>query len=190
MIDLCRERGLIIESDAQEASKTGLSLLEYQSQQAEDKLQDTIRQQVFAEIERDSAEQRATEASKKAQEASRQAQEALEHRLREEHRLEDLKVITGKVGELKSMYRDMMNDLASSWKDILQAQSIAVNHIPEVRKQEISRGFGKKETVYTVSESDAYNIQALYKRVTAERIYNIDKVLQQLPKITKAVNTL
>ena len=28
MIDLCRERGLIIESDAQEASKTGLSLLE------------------------------------------------------------------------------------------------------------------------------------------------------------------
>ena len=88
------------------------------------------------------------------------------------------------------MYRDMMNDLASSWKDILQAQSIAVNHIPEVRKQEISRGFGKKETVYTVSESDAYNIQALYKRVTAERIYNIDKVLQQLPKITKAVNTL
>lgn len=83
MIDLCRERGLIIESDAQEASKTGLSLLEYQSQQAEDKLQDTIRQQVFAEIERDSAEQRATEASKKAQEASRQAQEALEHRLRE-----------------------------------------------------------------------------------------------------------
>lgn len=88
------------------------------------------------------------------------------------------------------MYRDMMNDLASSWKDILQAQSIAVNHIPEIRKQEISRGFGKKETVYTVSESDAYNIQALYKRVTAERIYNIDKVLQQLPKITKAVNTL
>ena len=60
---------LIIESDAQEASKTGLSLLEYQSQQAEDKLQDTIRQQVFAEIERDSAEQRATEASRKAQEA-------------------------------------------------------------------------------------------------------------------------
>lgn len=190
MINLCRERGLIIESDAQEASKTGLSLLEYQSQQAEDKLQDTMRQQVFAEIERDSAEQKATEASRKAQEASKQAQEALERRLREEHRLEDLKVITGKVGELKSMYRDMMNDLAFSWKDILQAQSIAVNHIPEIRKQEISRGFGKKETVYTVSESDAYNIQALYKRVTAERIYNIDKVLQQLPKITKAVNTL
>lgn len=44
-LDLCREHGLEIETDPKEASKTGLSLLEYQRRQEEEKLAEIEKKQ-------------------------------------------------------------------------------------------------------------------------------------------------
>lgn len=182
MLELCRSRGLIIESEPQEASKSGLSLLEYQSQQADERLQDAVRERVFAELDRDNAEEKAAEAVRQAQEASERLEQA-------EQRLRDLDAIVKHVSDLKSMYRDLLSDLESGWNNMIEAQSIACDHVPEIHQREI-RSLGHRETLYTVSESDARNIKSMYSRVSSERIYKIDKVLQQLPKITNAVNTL
>lgn len=182
MLELCRNRGLIIESEAQEASKSGLSLLEYQSQQADEQLQEIVRERVFAELSRDNAE-------KKAAEAVRQAREASESLKQAEQRLQDLETIVGHVSDLKHIYASLLADLKQGWDSMIKAQMIACNNMPEIRQREI-KSFGHRETVYTVSENDARNIQALYGRVNADHIYKVDKIIQYIPKVTNAVNTL
>lgn len=117
-------------------------------------------------------------------------QKLLDDLRRTESRLQELKPVTEALRSLQDTYNGLLSAMQASWDALVKSQTITANRIPQITPQTISRGFGKKETVYTVSESDAYNIQALYKHMSAKQLYEFNDTLKRLPVIKQGIDTL
>lgn len=123
LIDVCRAYGLEIETQPKEASKSGLSLMDYKANQAREQAQ---REQAVAH----SAERRAQQAERKAQAAELRFQEALRGR------------------DAARADQDVQTVLQEAVGNVLTASPIEVDILAD---KPAKRSFGGRETPATVT---------------------------------------
>lgn len=116
-------------------------------------------------------------------------QKLLEDLRRIESRLQELKPVTEALRSLQGTYNGLLSAMQASWDALVKSQTITADRIPQITPQTISRGL-RKETVYTIGQSDAQNIQALYRHMSAKQLYEFDNTLKRLPVIKQGIDTL
>lgn len=116
-------------------------------------------------------------------------QKLLEDLRRTESRLQELKPVTEALRSLQGTYNRLLSAMQASWDALVKSQTITANRVPQITPQTISHGLHKK-TVYTVTQSDAQNIQALYKHMSAKQLYEFNDTLKRLPVIKQGIDTL
>ena len=133
MIDVCRQYGLDIESEPKEASKSGLSLLEYKRSQEMQKLQDL--QEEIAQLKDDMAymDEQLTASQ---EEVVRNQQNATAAQSAVDAAQKQLAVLSSKLQEIDQINKQL---------DIARAQ-LADTLNMKARAAEIHRPFGDRET--------------------------------------------
>lgn len=116
-------------------------------------------------------------------------QKLLDDLRRTESRLQELKPVTEALRSLQGTYNGLLSAMQVSWDALVQSQTITADRVPQITPQTISRGL-RKETVYTVAQSDAQNIQALYKHMSAKQLYEFNDTLKRLPVIKQGIDAL
>lgn len=116
-------------------------------------------------------------------------QKLLEDLRRIESRLQELKPVTEALRSLQGTYNGLLGAMQASWDALVESQTITADRIPQITPQTINRGL-RKETVYTVSQSDAQNIQALYRHMSAKQLYEFNDTLKRLPVIKQGIDTI
>ena len=116
-------------------------------------------------------------------------QKLLEDLRRIESRLQELKPVTEALRSLQGTYNGLLSAMQASWDALVKSQTITADRVPQITPQTISRGL-RKETVYTVTQSDAQNIQALYKHMSAKQLYEFNDTLKRLPVIKQGIDVL
>lgn len=118
----------------------------------------------------------------------RRREKLLEDIGRAETRLQELKPSMAALSDLGQQYNNLITVLKKTWEIILQSQVISGGHIPAIHSEEISRRFGHKETVYTVSKSDAQTITMLCKNLTSTQMQAFNNAINTLPEIRKSLS--
>lgn len=145
-------------------------------------------QDLFAIWEQLDEAKRELESLPDISEESRRREELLRDIKQAEIRLQELKPSLAVLNDLGQQYNNLITVLKKTWEIVLQSQVISGGHVPIVYSEEISRRFGHKETIYTISKSDAQAITTLCKNLTPTQMRAFNSAINTLPEIRKSLS--